>query len=325
MDKYLHFTVEELALEESFINWVKERKVEDQDFWDRWLQSNPDEEQKIIKARSLVDKMQFKKTAIAEGIEDKVWTKITSDIDSAGDNITTTAPKSGRRIAPWVGLAAGLLALVYFTFGLSTEVTINTSLAQMESITLPDGSKVDLNAGSTLSYDKKVFTEDRKLKLDGEAFFTVKKGSSFKVQTDNASIEVLGTSFNVFSRGTQLEVQCLTGKVAVLADEQKTILAHNQQVEIVANKAHKKTNIQRLNRSDWRKGLYRYEDKNFGAIAADIERQWGVKLILEKDIEMLKFTGSFNSEKLELALSEVCWPLDLSYSIEGKTISVVKK
>lgn len=323
MDKYLHFTVEELALDESFINWVKERTIEDKDFWNRWLELNPNEVPKINRAKALVSKMRFKDLSIDAEVEDKVWNKIDRNIDSSKN--TKISSKIGMRIAPWLGLAAGLLALVYFTVGLSSEMTINTSLAQTESITLPDGSTVELNAGSSLSYDKNAFVKERTLKLDGEAFFTVEKGSSFKVLTSNGSIEVLGTSFNVFTRDSQLEVQCLTGKVAVLANEQKTILAHNQQVEIMQNGTHEKTNIERLIRSDWRKGLYRYEDDNFGAIAEDIERQWGVELILDKDIEVLKFTGSFNSEKLELALSEVCWPLDLDYKIEGKTIRVVKK
>lgn len=323
MDKYLHFTIEELALEESFINWVKERNVEDQDFWNRWLESNPNEKSKIDKARSLVGKIKIKDIAIDAQIEDKVWNKVKGNIDSVGN--TTGTSKMGKRIAPWLGLAAGLLALVYFAVGLDTETNINTSMAQTESITLPDGSTVDINAGSSLSYDQKAFLQERTLKLDGEAFFNVKKGSTFTVITNNGSVEVLGTSFNVFTRASKLEVQCLSGKVAVLANEQKTILAHNQQVEIIQNGRHEKSNIERLIRSDWRKGLYRYEDKNFGSIVADIERQWDVKLILDKGIEELKFTGSFNSEKLELALSEVCWPLDLEYSIEGKTISIVKK
>ena len=72
-----------------------------------------------------------------------------------------------------------------------------------------------LNAGSTINFNENSWDEKRLVKLSGEAFFKVAKGSKFEVITDLGIVSVLGTQFNVKNRGANFEVVCYEGLVAV--------------------------------------------------------------------------------------------------------------
>src|SRR5690606_24206533 len=80
-------------------------------------------------------------------------------------------------------------------------------------VTLPDGSKVWLNAGSTLTYPSRFNAEERVVSLEGEAYFEVRKsqtpagGMPFRVFTKGQTIEVLGTVFNVSAYATDPETK----------------------------------------------------------------------------------------------------------------------
>ena len=79
-----------------------------------------------------------------------------------------------------------------------------------------DGTKVHLNAGTTLSYSKNFNSTSREVTLNGEAYFEVEKGSSpFIISTDLAKVTVLGTKFNVRSREDGFEIGVNEGKVKI--------------------------------------------------------------------------------------------------------------
>ena len=113
---------------------------------------------------------------------------------------------------------AASVALVMITvfqlFNLkSTETYTAVKGANLE-VELPDGSLAILNSESSLIIDEGSFeSENREVELVGEAWFEVKKGSSFSVKASNGLVKVLGTSFNVYSREDEFEVICAEGKV----------------------------------------------------------------------------------------------------------------
>jgi ferric-dicitrate binding protein FerR (iron transport regulator) len=93
-----------------------------------------------------------------------------------------------------------------------------TGFGEWENVDLPDGSHVHLNANSTLTLgDDWSETSERRVWLDGEAFFEVQKrpesGSRFQVITGSMVIEVLGTKFNVQKRGSRTNVFLEEGKI----------------------------------------------------------------------------------------------------------------
>ena len=120
-----------------------------------------------------------------------------------------------------MGLAAGLALLIgaITFFGNRTQEAI-APYATTTNHTLPDQSNIILNDGSRISYQEGKWTEDRTVRLEGEAFFSVQKGSTFKVVTPNGTVEVLGTQFNVRAWGEKLYVECYEGKVKVVSQQQ---------------------------------------------------------------------------------------------------------
>ncbi|MEQ9423073.1 MAG: FecR domain-containing protein [Cyclobacteriaceae bacterium] len=106
------------------------------------------------------------------------------------------------------------VAIGYFYFADSTT-TIQTA-DNIETVILPDGSQVELNRNTTLTYDDDFNSTSRNLTLDGEAFFDVKRNKSlpFVITSDQAEVKVLGTSFNVSAKGEgSVEVVVESGKV----------------------------------------------------------------------------------------------------------------
>jgi len=98
-------------------------------------------------------------------------------------------------------------------------IELATNYGEIKTHLLPDGSKVILNANSSLTFTEHwANNTPREVQLQGEAFFEVKKKSieeQFIVQTNKGKIEVLGTSFNVKQRNTAFEVALLEGAVAL--------------------------------------------------------------------------------------------------------------
>ena len=136
---------------------------------------------------------------------------------------------------------AVLVAISYFIFN-TNQITLKTDFAENKSFTLPDASNVILNAVSTITY-KKSFVNDRALELDGEAYFSVKKGSSFTVHTSQGSVQVLGTKFNVKNREKAFNVFCYEGRVEVKSDSNKIILTTGEGVKLAENRLMEKGSI----------------------------------------------------------------------------------
>ena len=113
------------------------------------------------------------------------------------------------KVAYWQ-IAAAAVIVVSLSLGIfmnSFTITNRTLAAHTFSTKLPDGSDVMLNAGSQISYKPYWWWANRHVELQGEAFFKVKEGDTFSVESAIGITEVLGTSFNIFSRDQRYEVK----------------------------------------------------------------------------------------------------------------------
>ena len=134
-----------------------------------------------------------------------------------------------RLVPKWVYAAAASIALLMgYMFFYNQTISYETGFGEQLAIVLPDNSKVILNAKSKIEYKKENWGDQRVLTLEGEAYFKVEKGETFRVDTDNGSVTVLGTQFTVNSDYQIFEIICFEGKVKVENKDQSKVLTKGQ-------------------------------------------------------------------------------------------------
>lgn len=217
----------------------------------------------------------------------------------------------------WIySVAASILVLfgVWSAFSYFGTTNIVAPKGQQTEYQLPDGSMVSINAESKISFRKSSFNKKRLLTLEGEAFFNVKKGSSFVVKTRFADIKVLGTSFNIYTRENSFKVSCVTGKVQVKNATEAVILTPGESATTSSNhlKEYADKNISTV--SNWRIGQFYFESAPLIDVFKEIERQFNVNFTLP-DIDNKFYTGDFSNRDLVDALDVVCIPMELDYEI----------
>lgn len=194
--------------------------------------------------------------------------------------------------------------------------TVSCLPGKTEIATLPDGSTVQLNAQSTLSFHPLWWKINRAVNLEGEGFFKVKKGEKFTVVSTYGTTSVMGTSFNIFSRDEDYEVTCLTGKVKVVS------LKNNEEIMITPNQMVKLENSGKINANlsvdaslaiDWTKGKFVFTRVPLHKVLSEIARRYDVKISQPENLDQL-YTGNFKQEaQVEDVLAYVCKPNNIEY------------
>lgn len=190
-----------------------------------------------------------------------------------------------RRIASIAALFVVLFgAMVVFNSMSTTTITASDGVRYAS---LQDGSAIWLDEGSTLSYGYGFGEYHRDLKLEGKAFFEVKKDKNlaFNVASDDFNVSVLGTSFTVDTKDGEQSVAVKTGKVAVESNESKITLLPNEKVEIENNKFIEKEAS--LKDVAWRNSDLSFENARLDQVISDLNLFHGNKIKLESSNELL--------------------------------------
>lgn len=191
--------------------------------------------------------------------------------------------------------------------------------AQAEPLThlLPDGSEAVLNDQSELTYDAEAWVAGtRQVQLAGEAFFRVKRGSTFTVETAQGAVTVRGTSFNVFSRKEKMEVICFSGEVAVSlkgSTEEAVVLTPGQAVRYTAGAAPEAFTAEVATGSPgWSEGVFAFREASLEQVLDEVRRQYKVDIDLQLPGEGGRFTGSFfQDDPLTTTLENICTAMGL--------------
>ena len=279
-------------------------------------------EQKIMDRSSLL-RMPEGKT------REEVLAELKEKIRKRESGADPSEEKQRLRIWPYVSVAAVIIILlgVWQLLHLTSETNVNAAPGSHVEYVLTDGSVVNLNAGSHITFNRKKFTSDRKLDLKGEAFFNVVRGSPFEVLTPTGQVMVLGTSFNVISRENIFKVTCFTGMVKVTSGNQSVTIGPDESAELTGGelKSYRESKMHYIN--GWINGEFYFENSPLNLVLSEIERQFNVKFVgREKESQDEFFTGSFFNKDLRAALEIVCIPMGLQYEInENRKISISGK
>jgi len=205
----------------------------------------------------------------------------------------------------------------------------SAAMAEQQVYTLPDNSRVTINAKSSISLRRDRWPEQRNLRLRGEAYFDVEQGQRFIVQTSLGAVEVLGTRFNVFQRDTFFEVRCYEGRVGVRNVQLDTMQFELRAGEGVRRKAGSLQRFTFENRAQlatWTQGTFRYDRTALAVVLEELERQFDVEIWTTDEVQISKdYSGFFSLDSLEEALYSVCWPMGLNYRIEGDNVEISKR
>ena len=197
------------------------------------------------------------------------------------------------------------------------KLIITTKVGQPMAHLLPDGSAVNLNAKSRLSYDAETYLETRTLNLRGEAFFEVKKGSRFAVNTEHGTVTVLGTSFNVSTGDQLLMVSCKTGKVKVEFQNISEILEPGDRIRIENGEIRFKDQISMESISAWAGGESIFKSVPLSDVIYALENQFNLDIHIEKSLSQDIFTGSFIHSDQQKAMEMVFLPMGLDIEWDG--------
>lgn len=292
-----------------------------EDYIKKWLQGTLEEEEKRI----------FERTNEYGSLE-KLSKSLMSfkapeyDVQTEYDRLISRRSK-GRVIAfnwlkPLLKIAAVLIMIAggYFFFLYDSPTVVETLAAEKTELKLPDSSFVALNALSRISFYEKKWKKVRKVQLNGEAFFSVAKGSKFDVETSAGIVSVLGTRFNVKNRKDFFEVVCFEGAVAVKSRQEVIKLLPNQMFRAMGGVITTE-NISLENIPAWQANESSFKSIPFLYVIQELERQYNVSINTRNvDVHQL-FTGSFPHSNLSLALKSITIPLNLSYqTAEDKKI-----
>jgi ferric-dicitrate binding protein FerR (iron transport regulator) len=235
---------------------------------------------------------------------------------------------------------------------------VSTRNGSKTTITLPDGSKVWLNAGSSLTYNKDFGGEIREVELSGEAFFEVVPAMSttktqkipFIIHTRHLDVRVLGTAFNVksYPGDKQTETSLVHGKVEVLIHnrpEEKIVLHPNEklvvrnedttaQVTGKSNALNKEPfySVGKLNYTEtdstvietaWVQNKLVFNNESLLEIAQKMERWYNVEIkFSDVKIQAERFSGTFENETIQQALDYISIATAFRYTIQENKIII---
>jgi transmembrane sensor len=226
----------------------------------------------------------------------------------------------------WVAAASLVAVIVSYAIFYNSNIVHSTLGNETLLVTLPDGSTINLNAGTELSYNKITWSLNRSVNLSGEAFFKVEKGEKFNVITNSGVVSVLGTSFNVLERKNKFRVECFTGKVEVVNDLNSTIITKGEFVNQSSTHALvKEKNTKASESPSWINGDYSYKNEQLATILNDISTHFNITINANKKIDEFTFTGTWNKTMtLEEVLQIVCLPFGLKADVAtDKTYNLV--
>ncbi|MFC3197120.1 FecR family protein [Parapedobacter deserti] len=220
----------------------------------------------------------------------------------------------------------------------SLSLQLTTPKGGTYQVTLPDSSKVWLNASSTLTYPNNFNGHERTVYLEGEAYFAVRGLTSsvgphkelhkvpFKVVSKGHSVEVKGTEFNVSAYADEAAVMTtlVEGQVSVLADGSTTTLTAGQQSVSTGGTMHVHA-VNPVLFTAWKDGMFIFEDETLENIMQRVARWYDVEIEYQGVNKEELYTGSFSRyENVSGVLNNLAFAGDLTYTIKERRIIISK-
>jgi transmembrane sensor len=212
-------------------------------------------------------------------------------------------------------------------------LTAETQKGQTYQFTLPDGTKVWLNADSKISFPTQFNGKERKILLSGEAYFAVKHNAKqpFRVESNGQVVEDIGTEFNINAYADENSTK--TTLVEGSAKVNMVLLQPNQQAILSpfgGDGAARggKLNVIAVNLEEiiaWKNGYFRFNDQHIESIMKQLARWYNIEVVYQGKIPTDGFNGKVSRNK---NISQVLKALEATkivhFKVEGRRVTVIE-
>ena len=189
---------------------------------------------------------------------------------------------------------------------------------------LPDGSKVWLNAATTLRYPTRFIGDQRVVELQGEAYFEINTDAKrpFHVKVGQMEVEVLGTHFNIMDydeepaiRTTLLEGSVRVRKGAnsvIIKPGQQALLGHDEKLVVAAADTEAAV--------AWKEGMFMFRDAGIEQVMRQLARWYDVEVVYKDGVPKDRFQGEMYRNVNASKILKVLEASGLHFVVEGKKI-----
>lgn len=341
MDQHKENIFYELITRKDFVDWVKYPAGDRNQFWQKWMQEHPHHQEEFLKAKEFVQRLQIQQYQLDEATLDGILDKVVAADEKHVKGHLPTHRKAF--FGQWLKVAAILVFCLLIALiggkviidppiGPKQEITWKTTenpRGRKSTIHLQDGTVVHLNYESNLTFPAHFEPHQRRVILNGEAFFEVSHDPSrpFIVQTTGMETQVLGTSFNIkapkYSHNT--EVSLVSGKLKVKGDHLTEHfltpgqqLSYNDQSGLLKKRPFEVSLV-----TAWKEGVMIFTDTGFEEFIDQLSKWYGVDFQVYGDTPKdWKVNGRYENEKLEDILTGMQFMYDLKFRIDGQNVTL---
>ena len=208
--------------------------------------------------------------------------------------------------------------------------TISTARGNQYMLILSDGTKVWLNAASSMRFPTAFKGGERKVEITGEAYFEIAKDAAmpFKVIAGGGEVQVLGTHFNVnaYSDESSVRTTLLEGAVAVQKDNVRLLLAPGQQARFQPLHTSKAItllkDIDTGHETAWKDGFFWFDNTDIHTLMRQVARWYDVEVEFKGQVQDDGFSGKVSRSVPLSKLLKVLEQSDIHAKIEGNHITI---
>lgn len=208
--------------------------------------------------------------------------------------------------------------------------TISTPRGGQYNLTLSDGSRIWLNAESSLRFPASFAGDERKVELRGEGYFEVAHDQEkpFKVSLGSSEIEVLGTNFNINSYADEKNIKAtlLQGSIKVKKGTESVIIKPGQQV-VINHTSGSVAVTNQVNQEEviaWKNGLFQFDNTDIKNVMRQVGRWYDLEVVFEGDVPDKKITGKIYRNVNASKVLRIMEALKIHFKIEGRTVTVTE-
>lgn len=208
--------------------------------------------------------------------------------------------------------------------------TITTPRGGQYAVVLSDGTKVFLNAQSSITFPTSFPGAERLIKINGEAYLEVAHNRSmpFRVQTKGQLVEVLGTHFNINSYDDEplIRTTLLEGSVKVQSGSSKVLLKPGEQSQLDKAKNGSKISVQTVNLEEviaWKNGIFEFDEASIEDVMRKTARWYDINVSYVGKAPDIRISGRISRKVDFSGLIQLLEFEGIKFRIEGKNIAIV--